>query len=65
MRSGTPRFVGGRLRQAREARGVSASALAALLGVSRQAVSQYERGPETPSPAVMHRIAETRFSLSK
>jgi Zn-dependent peptidase ImmA (M78 family)/transcriptional regulator with XRE-family HTH domain len=58
MKPGTPKFVGARLREAREARGLNALALSQLIGVSRQAVSQYENGPETPSPAVMRRIAE-------
>ena len=58
MKPGTPRFVGERLRQSREARGLTAIALAELIGVSRQAVSQYENGPETPAPSVMHRVIE-------
>jgi Zn-dependent peptidase ImmA (M78 family)/DNA-binding XRE family transcriptional regulator len=58
MRPGTPQFVGERLREAREARGLTALALSELIGVSRQAVSQYENGPETPSPVVLRRIAD-------
>jgi len=56
MKLGTPDFNGGRLRQAREARGLKASALAEKLGVSRQAISQYEKGIQTPNPEVMVRI---------
>lgn len=64
MKIGTPRFVGERLRQAREARSLSAVALADLIEVSRQAISQYENGPETPAPAVMSRIMkELRLPL--
>lgn len=58
MRPGTPGFVGPRLREAREARGLSAIALADLLGISRQAVSQYETGEITPGPEVMRAIAD-------
>ena len=58
MKPGTPQFVGERLREAREARSLSALALSQLIGVSRQAVSQYENGPETPSPTVLWRIAD-------
>lgn len=58
MRPGTPGFVGARLREAREARGLTATALAELLGLTRQAVSQYENGVQTPAPQVMRRIAE-------
>lgn len=56
MRPGTPAFVGARLKEAREARGLTAISLAELIGVSRQAVSQYEHGSVTPHPAVMSRI---------
>jgi transcriptional regulator with XRE-family HTH domain len=41
---GTPGFVGDRLREAREARGLSAVSLADLLGITRQAISLYESG---------------------
>ena len=58
MRPGTPGFVGARLREAREARELTASALADLLGVSRQAVSQYENDAQSPAPPVMRRITE-------
>lgn len=57
MRSGTPGFVGARLREAREARELTAISLADLLGVSRQAVSQYEKGLQSPAPEVMKRIS--------
>ena len=59
MRSGTPAFKGDRLKVAREARGLSAASLSELIGVSRQAVSLYEKGTSTPSPDVMRRIADT------
>jgi transcriptional regulator with XRE-family HTH domain len=56
MRPGTPGFVGGRLREGREARGLTATSLADLLGVSKQAVSRYESGELTPAPEVMRKI---------
>ena len=57
MRIGTPGFIGERLREAREARGVNGAALADLLGVTRQAISQYEKGAVTPAPDVLARMA--------
>ena len=59
MKVGIPGFVGVRLTQAREAMGLSVTSLAALLGVSKQAVSQYERGIDTPGPEVFARMRET------
>jgi Zn-dependent peptidase ImmA (M78 family)/transcriptional regulator with XRE-family HTH domain len=56
MKIGTSQFVGSRLREAREARALTMIALAELIGVTRQAVSQYERGDAFPSPTVMDRI---------
>lgn len=57
MRPGTPKFNGSRLRSAREARGLSGAALAELVNVSRSAISQYERGVQTPSPQNVQEIA--------
>lgn len=57
MRPGTPEFRKERLRAAREARGISGAALAELSGVTRSAISQYERGEQTPSPSVLQAIA--------
>lgn len=58
MRPGTPGFNGARLREAREARGLSTVDLERLLGVSRQSISQYELGRQSPQPEVMDRICE-------
>lgn len=57
MRPGTAGFVGARLIEAREARGVTASSLAEMIGVTRQAVSKYENGKQTPDPEVFDRIS--------
>lgn len=57
MRAGTPGFIGARLREAREARGLSGTQLADLLGVTRQAVAQYEAGERSPSPEMLTRMS--------
>ena len=57
MRPGTPGFVGYRLREAREARGMTAIALADILGITRAAVSQYENGHQSPSPEIMRQVS--------
>lgn len=46
------------MREAREARGITATALAEMVGVTRQAVSQYETGGVSPHPEVMNRISD-------
>jgi Zn-dependent peptidase ImmA (M78 family)/transcriptional regulator with XRE-family HTH domain len=56
VKTGTPGFIGARLREARLARGLTAIALADQLGVHRSAVSHYERGEQTPRPEVMRQI---------
>lgn len=58
MRPGTPGFIGARLKEARESRGMAAITLADLLGVSRQAISQYENGTQSPRPEIMERIVK-------
>jgi Zn-dependent peptidase ImmA (M78 family)/transcriptional regulator with XRE-family HTH domain len=58
MRNGSPGFRPERLKSAREARCLSGQTLADLVGVTRSAISQYERGEQTPSPMVLGRIAE-------
>lgn len=58
MRPGTPGFIGSRLAEAREARGLSAVALADLVGVTRQSVSAYEKGQQTPGPEVMTKMSK-------
>jgi len=47
-----------RIRQMREARGWSQSALALTAGVSRTTVGDYERGRTTPLPGTLARLAE-------
>jgi Zn-dependent peptidase ImmA (M78 family)/transcriptional regulator with XRE-family HTH domain len=58
MKVGTTGFVGARLTEAREAHGLTQIALADLLHVTRQAVSQYESGDASPAPDAMRRISE-------
>ena len=49
MSVGTPNFVGERLKEAREARGLTGVALADLVGVKRASISQYELGDASPA----------------
>ena len=58
MRPGTPGFSPHRLKAARQARGLTGAALAELVSISRSAISQYERGIQTPSPKVVQEIAD-------
>ncbi len=58
MKSGTPGFIGSRLRIAREARGLTASSLAELVGVSRASISLYETGGASPQPEILENIVE-------
>ncbi len=62
MKRGTPGFVGARLKEAREARGLTATALSDILGVTKQAVSQYENEQQTPRPEILRTI-EQRLNL--
>lgn len=55
--TGTPGFIGERLMQAREARGLTAVSLAEMIGVRSANISNYERKKQTPSAEVMERIA--------
>ena len=58
MPSSSPGFVGSRLREAREVRQITGAALAELIGITASAISLYERGHSSPSPAVLFRIAD-------
>lgn len=57
MIPGTPGFKGERLREAREARILTAIDLAELIGVTRSAISQYESNI-SPRPEIMKKISE-------
>ncbi len=50
-------FVGGRLTEARRARGVSGTDLAGLIGVSVQSISKYENDHQSPKIDVLHQLA--------
>ena len=56
MKSSLARIIPERLREAREARGLTTQALAERIGVSRQAVAQYEVGQSTPSAETMSKV---------
>jgi len=58
MRPGTPGWVGARLREAREARGLNGTALADLLLVGSASITQYEQGKQTPSPETLARMSD-------
>jgi Zn-dependent peptidase ImmA (M78 family)/DNA-binding XRE family transcriptional regulator len=55
----TPGFIGEKLKEAKEARGLNGTSLAELIGVSRQSISKYENGDQSPSPEVLEKISET------
>src|SRR5947209_16010451 len=57
MTAPTPGFVGARLTEARRARGISATDLAAMVGVSVQSISKYENGHQTPKIEVLYALA--------
>lgn len=56
MRAGTAGFIGQRLRDAREARGLTQISLSEMLGISNRAVSQYEKDLGSPHPDIMQKI---------
>lgn len=58
MRASTPGFVGERLREARQVRGFRAVELAETLDISPQAISSYETGKKSPSPAIADALAD-------
>lgn len=57
MRIGTPSFVGERLVEAREARGLTATSLSQMVEVTAATISHYEHGRQTPSPPILQRLA--------
>jgi Zn-dependent peptidase ImmA (M78 family)/transcriptional regulator with XRE-family HTH domain len=58
MKLSTSGFVGAHLRKARQIRGMTAMALADGLGLTKQAISNYETGRQSPSPDVADRIVD-------
>ena len=50
------RFIGARLRQAREALGLTETALSEILRVTRQAVSNWETGRDSPRPEIFDEL---------
>ena len=59
MTVGTRGFIGERLLEAREARGMSMAELAGIVEVSRAAISLYEKGQTTPQAKVLIGLANT------
>jgi len=58
MKLGTRGFIGARLTEARQARGLTAVSLAELVGVTPQSISQYENNKQSPSPETMDLISD-------
>jgi Zn-dependent peptidase ImmA (M78 family)/transcriptional regulator with XRE-family HTH domain len=54
-----PQIIPERIREAREARGYTREAFADALGITFQAVAQYEVGQHSPGPEVMSKIIGT------
>ena len=59
MNTGQVNFNGTKLKEAREARGVTMTGLSDLLGVSRQSISQYEKGEQSPKNEILEKISST------
>ena len=57
MSAGTRDFIGARLLEAREARGMSMAELASMVEVSRSAISLYEKSQATPQVKVLKSLA--------
>lgn len=57
MRTGVAGFQGERLAQARAARGMTQTALAASSGISSASISKWERGDQMPEPGALDRVA--------
>lgn len=58
MRPRAEGFQAARLRQVREARGLSQTAVARMVELTSQSISLYERGETVPSPTVVERLSE-------
>ncbi len=58
MRTGTPGFNGNRLVEARDVRGITGKALAAVVGVTVGSISHYENGRQTPSSEVLTSLSQ-------
>ncbi len=58
MRVGTAGFVGARLTEARQARGLTQTGLSQLTGIRGQSISHYEQGRQSPSPEALEVICE-------
>jgi Zn-dependent peptidase ImmA (M78 family)/transcriptional regulator with XRE-family HTH domain len=59
MRIGTPGFVGARLTEGREARGLTQTCLAELTGIKAQSICHYEQGRQSPSPEALELLCDS------
>jgi Zn-dependent peptidase ImmA (M78 family) len=70
VRQGTPGFNGKRLKQARDIYGLTVTSLAEMIGISKQAISQFEKsetgekGASTPRPEILDKIS-THFNFPR
>ena len=58
MREGSPNFIGENLKEIREARALNQTTLAEIVGITRQAISQYEKNQKTPCHDVLVRMSD-------
>lgn len=59
MRIGVSNFKGARLVCARESRGITQTSLADMVGISRAAISLYEKGQRVPSSHILRKVANS------
>jgi Zn-dependent peptidase ImmA (M78 family) len=64
MNIGQVNFNGGKLKEAREARGITITELSDLLDISRQSINQYEKGEQNPKIEILEKISE-KLNLPK
>ena len=57
MNTGQTNFNGAKLKEAREARGITITGLSDLLGVSRQSITQYEKDEQNPKMEILEKIS--------
>lgn len=57
MTATTRGFVGRRLAQARQARGLTAVSLAEILGITNASISQYEHDKQAPRPELLEKLS--------
>lgn len=59
MKTDLPSFIGARLKEAREARCITQTNLAQMLGISKAAMSSYETGKTSPGIELIQKMGQT------